>query len=401
MAVSELQAPRLWRTANPQLVDATLALGLAALSLIGLQGGATDVGGREPLSVALLLLESLPLVARRRFPVAVLVITFGATLLHILMAPAGTTVNEGFGSLVALYSVAERRDRRTSVAAALVVATLFAATIIGKGGLPEGLQGLLQTTLVVGLAWALGDLARTRGLFAIAIEDRARLLEAEREERARGAVAAERERIARELHDIVAHHVSVIVIQAGAALRALERRPDQTRTAVEAIDRTGREALVDMRRMVAVLGQGGDEPAGSLAPMPGLDRLGELVEEVRAAGLPVELSVQGERRALDAGVELSAYRIVQEALTNVLKHARGARARIDLRYATHALEIEVVDEGGTGRRDLGDPEHDGRGLIGMHERAAMFGGRLEAGPTPTGFRVRATLPIEPEAAPVG
>jgi signal transduction histidine kinase len=129
--------------------------------------------------------------------------------------------------------------------------------------------------------------------------------------------------------------------------------------------------------------------------LPGLDRLGELVEEVRSAGLSVELSVQGERRALDAGVELSAYRIVQEALTNSLKHAKGARARIDLRYAPRVLEIEVVDEGGTGPRDIGESVHAGRGLIGMRERAALFGGRLEADPTPTGFRVMVSLPLEP------
>ena len=140
------------------------------------------------------------------------------------------------------------------------------------------------------------------------------------------AVVAERERIARELHDIVAHHVSVIVIQAGAALRAIDRRPEAARTAIEAVERTSREALADMRRMLGILGDGAPTAEGALAPMPGLDRLGQLVEEVRVAGLPVELSVQGERRPLDAGVELSAYRIVQEALTNVLKHARGARA---------------------------------------------------------------------------
>jgi signal transduction histidine kinase len=394
--VEARRAPQLRRTVDPRLVDWVIALGLTALSLLAIGGGATDLGARQPLSVALLLLQSLPLVARRRFPVAVLAVTFGATLLHILLAP--TNVNEGLGSIVALYTVAERRDRRTSLIAALVVATLFAAVIIGLGGLPEGLQGLLQTILVVWLAWALGDLARTRGLYATAIEDRARLLEVERDEKAQRAITAERQRIARELHDIVAHHVSVIVIQAGAGLRALDRRPDQTRIAMEAIDRTGREALLDMRRMVAVLGDASGQNA--LAPMPRLDRLGELVEEVRAAGLPVELSVEGDRRPLDAGIELSAYRIIQEALTNVLKHARGARARVRLRYAPRALEIEVADEGGSGSVDIGDREHEGRGLVGMQERTSLYGGRFEAGRTSTGFRVTASLPIDGETAPV-
>ncbi len=388
---------------SPLVVDGTLAFGLAALSLISVFGGSADVGSRQPLSVALLLLESLPLLFRRRYPVQVLAVTFGATIAHILLAPTGSTVNEGFGSLVALYSVAERRDRRTSVPLALAVGAILATVIVGLGGIPTGLQGLLQTELVVLIAWAFGDLARTRRLFVALQEDRARLLDAEREERARGAVQAERDRIARELHDVVTHHVSVIVIQTGAALRALDRRPEAARTAMEAIDHTSRAALADMRRMLGILGDetartGGPAGEGSdqgLAPQPGLDRLGELVEQVRAAGLPVELSVTGERRPLDAGLELSAYRIVQEALTNVLKHARGARARVDLRYGPRALEISVADEGGSGRRgDLGEPAHEGRGLIGMTERATLFGGTLEAGPTPGGFTVVARLPID-------
>jgi signal transduction histidine kinase len=384
-----------WR---PSLVDAVIAFGLAGLSLVAVFGGATDVGSRDPVSLTLLMLESLPLLFRRRYPVAVLAIVFGATAAHLLMASTETGVNEGFGSLVAVYTVAERRDRRTSLIAAAVVSVSFAALIIGLGGLPNALSGLIQTELVVWLAWALGDLARTRTMFTAVVEDRARLLEAEREERARGAVTAERERIARELHDIVSHHVSVIVIQAGAALRALDRRPEQARVAIEAVDRTGREALADMRRMLGILGSPSDVVGDGLAPMPSLDRLGELIEQVRAAGLPVELAVDGEPRPLEAGVELSAYRIVQEALTNTLKHARGARARIDLRYGPRTLEIEVVDEGGTGRHDLGDPDHAGRGLVGMAERAALFGGELAAGPTPSGFRVLARLPLDGRAS---
>ena len=253
MAVTELASPRPRFSANPWLVDSAIAFGLAALSLLALGGGASTAGEREPLAVALVLLESLPLIARRRFPVAVLAVTFGATFGHVLLAPQGASVSEGFGSLVALYTVAERRDRSVSVPAAALMAGMFGTLIVVLGGLPEGLQGLIQTTLSVVLAWALGDLARTRGLFGKAMEDRARRLEAEREERARMAVVAERERIARELHDIVAHHVSVIVIQAGAALRAIDRRPEAARTAIEAVERTSREALADMRRMLGIL----------------------------------------------------------------------------------------------------------------------------------------------------
>jgi signal transduction histidine kinase len=214
-------------------------------------------------------------------------------------------------------------------------------------------------------------------------------------------VEDERERIARELHDIVTHHVSVIVIHAGAGLTALDRRPEGVRTSLEAIDRTSREALTDMRRMLGMLGDATGPPNpddDARAPLPRLDRLGELIEEVRAAGLPVELSLDGEQRSLDAGVELSAYRIVQEALTNALKHAGGARARVRLTYGPRSIDIDVTDEGGGGRRDLGESGGGGRGLIGMRERVALYRGEFDAGPTPTGFRVHARLPIDTEPA---
>ncbi|MFL5681731.1 MAG: sensor histidine kinase, partial [Chloroflexota bacterium] len=193
----------------------------------------------------------------------------------------------------------------------------------------------------------------------------------------------------------VTHHVSVIVIQAGAGLSALDRRPEQARGALEAIDRTSRAALTDMRRMLGILGDtttnGGDE---TRAPLPGLERLGELIEEVRAAGLPVELSMEGEQRPLEAGVELAAYRVIQEALTNALKHARGARARVRIAYEPRALDIEVIDQGGIGDRDLGESGGGGRGLIGMRERVAVYGGVFDARPTSTGFRVHARLPVD-------
>jgi signal transduction histidine kinase len=383
-------------------IDSAIAFGLTALSLISVVGGATDVGQREPLSIALLVLESVPLLFRRRWPIPVLVVTGIATLLHVLLA-GQNEVNEGLGSLVALYTVAERTDRRTSMALAIALAASFAAVFLIVGGLPAGLNGLVVSLVVIGLSWALGDWARTRRLYAEAIEGRARLLELEREVQAARAVQEERERIARELHDVVTHHVSVIAIQSGAGLSALDRQPEQTRAALEAIGRTAREALLEMRRMVGVLGPSDtatDRPGDTgRTPVPGLERLGELVEEVRAAGLPVELALVGDRRPLDAGVELSAYRIVQEALTNVLKHARGARARVDLRYEPDALAIAVTDEGGMGERDLVGDTGSGRGLIGLRERVALFGGDFEAGPTSTGFRVAARLPVEPVASP--
>jgi signal transduction histidine kinase len=384
----------------PWLIDATIALGLSALSLLPVASGVAAAGPSDPLSIALLLLETLPLLVRRRWPVAVLIVTLAATASHAWLVQ-GQVVNESFGSLVALFTVAERYDRRMAVIAAVGVGVTFTAVIMAKGGSAVALAGSVQTFLSVGVVLALGDWARTRRQYATAIEENARLQESEREERARRAVEDERERIARELHDIVTHHVSVIVIQAGAGLTALDQRPERARTALEAIDRTSREALTDMRRMLGILGDVPGTPGtddATRAPMPRLERLGELIEQVRAAGLPVELSLDGDRRPLDAGVELSAYRIVQEALTNALKHARGARARVRLSYESRAIEIDVTDQGGAGRRDLGEAGSGGRGLIGMRERVALYGGDFEAGPTPTGFRVHARLPVDPEPA---
>ncbi len=381
--------------ANPVVVDAVIALGLTVMSIVAIVGGAQDAGSREPLSVGLLLLETLPLVARRRWPMGVLVVVVAATLAHASMADADG-VSESLGFLVAIFTVAERLDRRTSVVTTLVVGLIIGSLITVKGSFPSNLQGLFQTVLVTGLAGAIGDWARTRRLYASADRERIRLLEFEREELEHRAVQEERERIARELHDVVTHHVSVFVIQAGAGLTALDRRPDQARSALAAIARTARQALTDMRRMLGILGESGDDGDDARAPMPGLDRLGELIEQVRAAGLPVELAIAGDRRPLDAGIELSAYRIVQEGLTNVLKHAEGGRAHVELDFGERTLDIVITDEGGTGRRDISDGSDGGHGLVGMRERAALFGGGFEAGPTPTGFRVRASLPTEPD-----
>ncbi len=378
--------------ANPLLVDATIAFGLAALSLLAVVGRSSDAGSADALSVFLLLMESLPLVFRRRWPIPVLGVTLGATLLHASLSTGGS-LNEGLGSLVALFTVAESYERRISVPIAIAMAASFVLLTLSMAGDQPALSGLISTTVGIGIVWALGDWAKTRRRYTAAIEQSARILEADREDQARRAVQEERERIARELHDIVTHHVSVIVIQAGAGLTSLGDRPDPARTALEAIDRTSRQALTDMRLMLGMLG----DPVTtdpSREPMPGLQRLGELLEEVRSAGLSVELSVEGERRTLDDGIELSAYRIVQEALTNTLKHARGARARVVLGYGPRALDIEVTDVGGSGERDLGDGSVGGRGLIGMRERVALFGGDLEAAPIAGGFRVHARLPIE-------
>lgn len=375
-------------SSNPMVVDSAIALGLAALSMLAFVGGSDDVGGSGALTAVLLLLESVPLAWRRRFPVTVLLIVVGAMIVHLLIVPEGESLRGGLGVLVALFTIGERLERRISVALAVLTGAIVGVIFIAKEPIPSALQALIQTEVVFGVAWLVGDGARVRGLYTRAVEERASLLERERTERARTAVLEERERIARELHDAVAHHVSVMVIQAGGGLRALEGRPADARKALESINGSGREALTDMRRMLAMLGDQTDEP------MPGLDRLGDLLEQVRAAGLAVELSITGARPKLDVGLEASAYRIIQESLTNSLKHAGGGgRAHVTIRYEPTALHLSIDDERGPEARPSVEPAHDGRGLVGMRERVALFRGTFTAEPTPRGFRVSALLPI--------
>jgi signal transduction histidine kinase len=376
--------------ANPLVVDALIALGLTALSVLALVGGARDIGLPHPIIVTLLLMQTVPLVVRRRFPVAVLLVTLGATVGHVILAE-GPQVRTSLGAFVAVFTVAERLDRRTSIGLAALTAVALAVFFVQRTLPSVPLQSLLQTELGVAVAWFLGNWSRIRHVYTEALHDRARLLERERAEEARRAIQEERRRIARELHDVVTHHVSVIVIQAGAALRWVGRRPDDVRSALEAIDATGRQALTDMRRMLGILGSD-----GASAPQPGLDRLGDLVEQVRAAGLVVELSVRGTPRSLDPGLEMSAYRIIQEGLTNSLKHA-GGRARVTVEYGPTALEISIDDERGEDMPEPVEPAHEGRGLLGMRERVALFRGHFAAQPTPLGFRVTAKLPLDDSA----
>jgi signal transduction histidine kinase len=410
----QTSVPRSRLERNPLLVDTLIALGLTAVSIVTIAGGARDFGRIEPVSLVLILLQTLPLAFRRVAPVPVFLITMSALIGQGLFVES--TFNSSLGGLVALFTVAEQCDRRTGIVAALASTAAITTLILVKVGVPAGLSGLVQSLLTVFVVWLVGTWAQERRRYIGSVEERAARAERERETRAALAVAEERERIARELHDVVSHHVSVIVIQAGAALRAMDRRPADARTALEAIDASGRRAMTDMRRMLGILGGGqpgtgspGDDATaatadGALAPVPGLDRLGELLEHVRATGQRVELTVTGDARPLDPGVELTAYRIVQEALTNSLKHAPDGYVSVAIRYEPAALEIEVVDDGGSGRtaeRSLAHVGEPGRGLIGMVERAALFGGTLEAGRHGRGFRVAAAIPLDGLSVPVG
>jgi signal transduction histidine kinase len=376
-------------------VDTVLAAVLTALSVVSLLGNARDVGSRSPAAAVLLLLQTIPLVWRRRAPLAVFGVVAGATLGSMALAD-GPAFRTSLGVLVAIYTVSDALPPRRS--AALVAAFGLAFGVVGviRAGPLLGLQGFAQSLIILGVAWALGQYAQTRQRYTRALEEKAALLEQQRASEAARVVAEERQRIARELHDVVAHGLSVIVLQAGGAQRILERRPDEARTALTAIEGASRQALLDMRRMLGVLG--GDDEADR-SPSPSLDRLGGLLEQVRAAGLPVELAVSGQPRALDPALELSAYRIVQEALTNALKHARGAHARVQLDYGSADLELRIEDAGGAGGSEPVEAAHPGRGLDGMRQRAATVGGELEAARTATGFLVRARLPFAASALP--
>ncbi|HSH83181.1 MAG TPA: histidine kinase, partial [Herpetosiphonaceae bacterium] len=290
--------------------------------------------------------------------------------------------------LLAFYSVAAHGEPRRAIYGGTVAGAAVVAVDLPGLFMGENPGDILPAWLFLGAAWLMGWTLRKRRVQAVWLEDRAARLELERETRARAAVAEERARIARELHDVVAHSVSVMVVQAQAAQRLVDGEPADLRQVLGSIETTGRQALVEMRRLLGVLRRTGADL--SLAPQPGLDDLDELIGQVRAAGSPVVLRVEGEPEPLPPGVDLSAYRIVQEALTNALKHAGPAHAGVTIRYRPSEVELEVNDDGdGTGKG-----EGAGQGLIGMRERVAIYGGIFESGRQNGGYVVRARLPLD-------
>jgi len=346
------------------------------------------------LGVLLAVAGSVPVAWRRRFPLGVLAVTELVVLVELGLGfdRVGEARSVGPGVVVALYTVATLCPWPVSAWAAAVVIGLNTAVLLALRLFADGVgdPDPVPALLLLGGSWLVGDNVRTRRAYTAELEERAARLEREREERAVRAVAEERARISRELHDVVAHHVSVIAVQAGAA--GEEATTDPAREALGHIQQTSRQVLAELRSMLEV--QSSDQAGPGLAPQPSLREVDQLVDQSRTAGLPVELVITGERRELPAIVDLAAYRIVQEALTNTRTHAGPAHARVELRYAEDALALEVTDDG---RAAAGQPGNGGggRGLIGMRERVAMVGGRLEVGPRPGGgFRVAAVLPLD-------
>jgi signal transduction histidine kinase len=399
-----------WLSRHPRLVDGVpaailLVLGLATIRGAGAVPGpqvqpatfsaATSLGSRPAVLLLLVVVVtmSLAVVFRRKYPAQAFAAAAiaGAFQVVAYRRPLGTDL----AMLILLYTLAAYRPRRVSLAG---LGVCLAGAVAAVTSWVQGPQGLVDKLLLALLifsgtalvAWVLGDSTQYRRAYLTSLEDRAARLERERDAQAQIAAAAERARIARELHDIIAHNVSVMVVQADGASYALRSEPERTAQALIAISQTGRHALAEMRRLLGVL-RSGDEQA-DLAPVPGLDQLRELLDQARGAGMSVSLTLEGPVRALPEGAELAAYRVVQESLTNTRKHGGvGAAAAVTMRYEPNGLLLQVTDDG---LSPLGPAaEGAGHGLTGMRERIEMYGGTIEAGPLSSGgYQVTAWLP---------
>ncbi|HET6870328.1 MAG TPA: sensor histidine kinase [Solirubrobacteraceae bacterium] len=383
---------------HPWWTDSLLAAVLTVISV-----ASATISGRRlahpfpVLEVFLVLLTTVPIALRRYRPLAVLAITTSAGVLSLIFT---SEAQFPVGVLIALYTVASRCERPVSIRAAEWVALPIAVGVaVSNRGLPGA---VIPELALFAIAWVLGDNIRNRRAYLAELEARAERLEREREEKAERAVIEERTRIARELHDVIAHNVSVMVVQASAGEELFDSNPERARESLSAVASTGRAALAELRRLLGVI-RAEEEPesVAAYAPQPGIEYLDELIRQVKETGLAVELSVLGQPRALPEGVGLCAYRIVQEALTNTLKHADASCAQVSVRYVDDALELQVLDDGhGATPAGNGNGEDGGHGLIGMRERVALFGGELTARSRGDehGYEVRVRLPLE-EARP--
>ncbi len=390
----------------PPMLDGVVAAGLAGLALLV----TAAVGGITPWTFLLVVALCTPLAWRRVRPEVAAWSVFGAAALHVL-GPATYPLLADVAVLVAVYSLTAYGRGPSARVVGLAVGLVGSVAAVLRWG-----TGLLSTTslprmalsfafftgfvaLTVLVAWGFGLLRRSQLARTSALRERARLVEVERDQQVRLATQSERARIARELHDVVAHSLSVVITQADGGRYASAARPEAALEALETIADTGRRALGEMRRLLGVLRDDAPAPDAMTAPQPGLEDLGDLVDRVRAGGLAVTLESQGPSTPLPPGLGLAAYRIVQEGLTNVLKHAGpGVTARVCLWWSPSALTVDVVDDG----RGAGAPttsDGGGHGLLGMRERAGLHGGAVQAGPLPGGgWGVRAVLPFVDAAA---
>jgi signal transduction histidine kinase len=391
---------------DPRVFDAGVAVVLFVL--LALSFGASVRAGQRPVDAWAWVLGALltaPYAVHRRVPWVALAVALAALVAFSLMHYAPYP---GLSVFVLLFGITLHGRRRDSLVALGATAVAFVVALLAQPAGVVAVSDVISTMLATAVAWLAGDNLRQRRLRWEAMEERARMLEREREDRDRAAVAAERLRIARELHDVVAHSMSVIAVQAGVGRHVIDTDVAAARNALGVIESTSRDALTEMRRMLGVLRQG--DEAAARRPMPGLADVPTLVVETRRAGLGVTLDSTGAVRDLPAGVDLTAYRVVQEALTNVLKHG-GPVAHVRIACSDDRVELEVTDEGRPvsvgsggskgfggsagvgGSTGVGGSDPGGHGLLGMGERVALYGGSFEAMPRPGGgFRVHASLP---------
>jgi signal transduction histidine kinase len=379
---------------GPLLIDGVTALAVFALiaeQLVTRQ----PQPGQHPTTAATWLLAaacSAPILFHRRFPRTSVVVCLSAVAIY---AAGRYAAYPGYAIFVLTFDIAVHSDERVSVPTLFASAVVLGVAVDLQPAKIAILATYLASEIFVGLAWLAGWNVRRRRARWAELHARAQRLEREREEEARRAVTAERLRIARELHDVIAHSMSVIAVQSAVGNHVIDTQPAQARQALAAIEATSRSALTEMRRLLGVLRQEG-EPRGSLTPAPGLADLSSLVAQVQDAGLRVWIDVEGERGVVPPGIDLSAYRVIQEALTNVIKHAGSATATVAISYTGDSVTVEVANQAPAAPdvRGPGPGTVSGHGIIGMRERVAVFGGEFAAGPGPDGgFLVRACFPV--------
>jgi signal transduction histidine kinase len=395
---------------HPRITDSVIALVLGALAILSVRlvwpTAGPETLASERMAIFLVGLLVAPLIWRRRAPLAVLAImTALLAYYYVLGMPESFWANNAWA--LALYGAGayggERWRNPVRAVAVAVLAGVVARELMWRelhdaaaSRLSLMAVGILSTGVILAAVWWFGDVTRIRREREAELVERTLQLDHEREANARRAVLDERMRIARELHDVVAHHVSLMGIQAAAARRVLTRQPATAERSLACIEETSRQAVREMHRLLGFLRQ--EPEPESRAPQPSMRELGALIDQMRAAGLPVVLTIEGEARSLPPSVDLSAYRIVQEALTNTLKHAGPATAEVTVRYSDQDLEIEISDDG---HHDSSLAAHSssGKGLVGMRERVSLLGGRLQIGANAeAGFAVRAYLPLHGQPA---
>ncbi|QNP73137.1 two-component sensor histidine kinase [Streptomyces roseirectus] len=399
--MSTLDRARCELKAHPSALDTALAAGVLVCMLAGSfvdphgeRGVSWSIRTPDPLSLVLMTLGAIALIFRRRAPIRVLAVTSALSLTECLTAgdPRAPVV---MSAVIALFTVAATTDRSTTLRLGVLTVTVLTGAAMLAGPLPWYAQENLAVFAWTGIGATAGDAVRSRRAVVQAIRDRAERAERTREEEARRRVAEERLRIARDLHDVVAHHIALVNVQAGVAAHVMDKRPDQAKEALAHVREASRSALNELRATVGLLRQSGD-PEAPTEPAPGLGRLDELADTFRNAGLKVEVARADQGTTLPAAVDLAAYRVIQEALTNVRKHAGPeAKAEVSVVRVGPNVEITVLDDGTLSDAPPGESGGGGHGLLGMRERVSALRGTLTTGPRyGGGFRVHAILPVK-------